>query len=187
MLGLHGHQLFRRSQKTKIKHWAVHVSPEEEMVPSKTNQFDETVLLDFPLASLEVLLRYLVKRVRPHESLLGLDYRSYSTGFKRAAELAGVAKLRPRPYSLRHGAASHDVLVRKVPLNSVQQKGRWRTFSSVQRYEQHARLLKELNRVPNAVLQYARQVEPHLCAILAGQRPPVPPPGAGARRLLRGL
>ena len=135
---------------------------------------------------MNLLLRFLRDRVTDHSSLLGLDYTKYREGFARAAELSGIHVLKPHPYSIRHGAASHDVLILKKPLATVQKKGRWRTFSSVTRYEKHARLIKELNGLGTDTINYARLLEPVLCRVLVGRSKAPPPPGAAAKRLRTG-
>ena len=45
--------------------WALQIAPEEDLAPSKTNAFYETVLLDWPIPGLPQLFAHLKARVRP--------------------------------------------------------------------------------------------------------------------------
>ena len=49
-------------------------------------------------------------------------------------------QLQITPYTLRHGGASEDRAVSAKSLEEVQKRGRWKSFTSVRRYEKLARL-----------------------------------------------
>ena len=77
-------------------------------------------------------------------------------------------------------------MTRKLPLSSVQKKGRWRTLSSVTRYEKSARLVKEVNALPKETMTYFEKTEKRLCRILAGKEAAPTPPFQTHRRLRGG-
>ena len=64
-----------------------------------------------------------------------------------AAEALDVGILRPSPHGLRHGGASHDRLLSCRTLGEVQQRGKWRCRESVLRYDKHARVGMEWQRL----------------------------------------
>ena len=68
-------------------------------------------------------------------------------------------------------------------LVEVKRRGRWAADSSVRRYEKHARVLRELERLPADVIAYAKVVERRLVPILAEEERAPPPPRPPCRRL----
>ena len=98
-------------------------------------------------------------------------------------ELTGVGKLQADPYALRHGGASHDSLYKRRGYEDRKQRGRWRTDASVRRYDKHARLLKEINRMPVKTQEYAAQIQERLNEFLRfPRRTPAPPYADGLGR-----
>ncbi len=59
----------------------------------------------------------------------------------------------------RHGAASAEYFRKLRDLPSIQQRGRWRALSSVQRYQKSGRLLTVLRRCTQSVLDAARDAD----------------------------
>ncbi len=97
-------------------------------------------------------------RTDGHERLLrGLTYRTYHRLVSVAAREVQL-KFNVTPHMFRHGAASEDY--RKLrDLPSIQQRGRWRALSSVQRYQKSGRLLTVLRRCTQLVLDAARDAD----------------------------
>ena len=153
------------------KHWALLLAPEEECMSSKTQQFDESVLMDWPeLPGL---------RGRPKEEMLwARSQKEYSTAFAKWAEVSGVHVLAAHPYSARHGGASWDALLKRRSLQEIQARGRWRAEQSVRRYEKHARLLKETEKLPAATRKYGSKIGEILSDVLARKVQKVPAMGA---------
>ena len=124
------------------------MAPEGEVVTSKTQEFDESVLIDWPeLWGLYQLLRRHVAPLSATDALWTFDHKEYNMMFARVSELAEVNKHAPHPYSLRHGGASHDSLLRRRSIEAIQKRGRWRAASSATRYDKHARVLKEVSKL----------------------------------------
>ena len=126
----------------------------ENMIPSKTNQFDISIPLDLPRQAWmgPVLERH--RRTRaPAGWLWDYGYPELLKEFHAAATSAGVAILKPTPYGCRHGGASHDRALGSRSLPAVQQRGAWRSFSSVLKYDKHGRLGLELQKLPMLVRQ----------------------------------
>ena len=133
--------------------------------------------MNWPIKELPDLLAHLKRCVRPEQLLFGLSYQQYRAAFLRAAEVAGCACLLPHPYSVRHGGASHEVYLFRRPRQDAQKKGRWRTHTSVARYEKkHARLLKQLAAMPDESRRHADHIEWYLVPLLLSKRrAPAPP------------
>ena len=71
-----------------------------------------------------------------------------------------------RPHAVRHG----DRKMRR----------RRRTDTSVRRYDKHARLRREIQRLPEATRKYGLNIEVQLDALLANRRKAPAPPGAAS-------
>ena len=76
------------------------------------------------------------------------------------------------PYRLRHTGASVDFALNSRRLEEVQRRGRWRTATSLRRYEHGARLNELFNRLPPAVRQYAQHCSAQLNNVLLGKAKP---------------
>ena len=111
-----------------------------------------------------------------HEPLWPFSAARFRERFSWEARLSGVSQVSPDVYALRHGGASTDAPLRTRPLNEIKSRGRWRTDSSVRRYNKHARLLKQLELLPDRTKAYGAEIEGSLDAILGRRaRAPAPP------------
>ena len=63
-------------------------------------------------------------------------------------------------------------------------RGRWRADQSVRRYDRHARVLKEVERLPAETRAYGQNAMDHLDDLLVGRWKPPPPPGLSAKQLV---
>ena len=86
--------------------------------------------------------------------------------------------LSPHPYSLRHGGASDDALRGARTLASIKARGRWKSDNSVRRYEKHARVLREVERMPALAQTFGGRVMKSLSNILLDNSFALKPPGS---------
>ncbi|CAK0891989.1 unnamed protein product [Prorocentrum cordatum] len=132
--------------------WGFYVHVEELGRPSKTQEFDLSVLLDLdrhrPL--IPVLLALQGGRASGGP-LFDVSSRQLYRSFALAVEHVVVSCIEPISYALLHGGASHDRLVRARSLVEVQQRGHWRSFRSVVRYDKHARVSFQLGKLSAVV------------------------------------
>ena len=193
LLNLKGRQIILAVQGSGVKHIALLLHPQEDGATSKTEERDESILLDWPIFS-ETRAAFAVLKKRDASPAFGLDYRKYSELFHICAEMSGVVTLKCHPYSIRHGGASRDALLRTRTLAQIKARGRWRADASVRRYEKHARVLREVERLPAATRRYGAEVAPLLGRMLlrrmAARKPPFAkgtlPRGAKRRATLSG-
>lgn len=156
------HNVGRSSQS-----WSVVLHPWEEGIPSKTAEFDETVMFDLPqLHFIPVqAVRLLNLRGKPQTAPI---FSSTTTQLREVME--AIAKKNgleclgaPHPYRLRHGGASHDFLHKQRSLTEIQRRGRWKSQSSVRRYEKGGRIAQLLQSLGQAkldrVLAAARNIQ----------------------------
>ncbi|CAE7713929.1 unnamed protein product [Symbiodinium sp. CCMP2592] len=160
------------SRQTGFQHWSVVLHPLEVGVCSKTREFDECLQLDLPYhqplgPATYKLLRLHQKRGEEHIFTITLE--NVTQFLERAQidlELKGLGEL--QPYRLRHGGASHDFVGKLRDLASIQMRGRWRSQSSVRRYQKGGRLTQLMQTLPLHVKKAAENAVRKLPAALAG-------------------
>lgn len=90
----------------------------------------------------------LALKLRGREPLFGtLTYVEYRMALQTAPDELGLRELEPTPHSPRHSGPSNDILHGRMQLMDAQKRGRWVSASSVQRYEKHARVLRQMERL----------------------------------------
>ena len=128
--------------------------PEELGALSKTGLADSSVALDLPEHQwLGHAFLCLKARRAPLQRLFPVAYGELLSEMKRAADAVGCSILRPKPHGLRHGGASHDKALGLRSLGDIQLRGKWRSPLSVQRYEKHARISEQLERLDPRALR----------------------------------
>lgn len=157
--------------------WGVLLAPESHGIRSKTQQFDESVTIDWVhLTALSRLLRRGKQSVRGENKLWGLVHKGYTALFTRMAEVIGVSALRPHPYAVRHAGASDDYLSGRRSLEQVRVRGRWKTDKSVRTYLKASRAMKREHEMARDTKDYGLHVLNHLNQALAGRwQVPAPP------------
>ncbi|CAE7686262.1 CPK3, partial [Symbiodinium sp. CCMP2592] len=138
----------------------------------KKQEFDECLQLDLPYhqplgPATYKLLRLHQKRGEEHIFSVTLeDVTQFLERAQIELELKGLGEL--QPYRLRHGGASHDFVSKLRDLASIQMRGRWRSQSSVRRYQKGGRLTQLMQTLPVHVKKAAENAVRQLPAALAG-------------------
>ncbi|CAE7557304.1 unnamed protein product [Symbiodinium sp. CCMP2592] len=140
--------------------WSLILHPLEQGTPSKTGEFDETVLFDLPeiVWIAEQTFRLLkVGHRGTSEPLFSVDLETVRSFMQSVGSRYGMeaAVGDPHPYRLRHGGPSRDILLGLRNLQEVQKRGRWRSFSSVRRYEKGGRVTQQTQALSKATRQKA--------------------------------
>lgn len=98
----------------------------------------------------------------PAAPLWSFGYGELRDAVEKAADAAKVRCLAPTLDSLRHGGASHDVIMGRRTLAEVAKRGRCGSSQNVRRYEKHGRLSVQINRLPAGVLEQLMRDEEQL-------------------------
>ena len=114
---------------------ALRMFPEERGRPSKTMQFQDSVLLDSPHRRWLSGLVLQLSRGRQGLQLFDFKYPAWLKEFKAAASELGLDELDPVLHLLRRTGPSDDYLGRRRSLEDIQRRGRWSAASCVRRYE----------------------------------------------------
>lgn len=150
------------------------VAPEERLVKSKTQTFDDSVRMDHP-SCLGKMLADLRSSRADGASLFLLDRADLQKQWRWASALLGLEGV--VLYQLRHGGASGDYLDGRRSLQDIAMRGRWRTMASVRRYTKAGRVQKVMSGLAPAVLPFVKWAHKRLEHIMAGDltgRPRMP-------------
>jgi hypothetical protein len=165
-----------RAAGADFSQWAIHLYPSDLLRPGKTGGFDEAVLIDqFPW--LEPFLLLLTRGRNQTDLLWPIAEVILRAQIQQALRYLGLSHLNASRYALRHGGASHYLLIHARPLVEVQSRGHWRSNLSLARYGKPARALKELHRMPPQVVEYGKAVAENLADVFHQRRLLVPPAG----------
>ena len=142
------------------------LNPSDLGVPSKTGLMDSSVALDLEHHRWveEALLR-VKQALQPEERLFKCSYLELLADMRSAARALGCSVLRPTPHGLRHGGASQDRALGRGALPEIQSRGKWRSPLSVQRYEKHAMISEQLEKLPTHVFLELRSREARLPSV----------------------
>jgi hypothetical protein len=141
---------------SRHSHFSLVLHPFESGVSSKTQQYDEAVIVngrDFDL--LTPALAKLALMRQGQLMLFPFSQKELAVEFVQAAAAAGLSFLCPVLYMLRHSGPSHDRSCEQRTLAEVKLRGRWMSDLSVRRYEKEGRVQQQLQRMPPAVRRAA--------------------------------
>ena len=128
---------------------AILARPSVFVEQTKTGLQDVSILLDLdrqqPLAR---LLCMLSAAVTAKQRLWDFDYAELHKVLKSVVHELGLEPLHITLHTLRQGGPSHDRVVGARTLVEVQQRGQWKQMASCTRYDKHALLSKQLERIP---------------------------------------
>jgi len=155
--------------------WALTLHAFELGRASKTQEFDESVLLDRDeMAYLGPLLRLRAAGRSPASPLLRGTQATLASRFREACVGLQLECLGPPTlYQLRHSGASADFASNRRTLAEIQRRGRWRTSASVRRYEKGGRVSQQLMRLSPAARAHAVLCGNYIVEVQCGRRSPL--------------
>lgn len=164
------------------------VAPEERLVKSKTQTFDDSVRMDHPPWLGSLLLDLRASREKG-ATLFRVSRSDLHRHWRDATMMLGIGEA--VLYQLRHGGASGDYLEGRRTLSDIAMRGRWRTLASVRRYTKAGRVQKVLAGLPPRVRPFVKWAHNRIEHIIKGDlsgmpsRPIDPRPTAMAMRARR--
>ena len=182
------------SDVSGASHWCVTLHAAETEQESKTGEFDESLSLDLGRQSYlgPALNRMVSQRLGANwraaqQRCVGTNQHlaaplftgslsDVAKDFKNVVEALGVhtALGAAHMYMLRHGGASHDYASGYRRLEDVRRRGRWRSWSSVRRYEKGSRLAQVVHKLPPALQAHGKLCTELLNDVVSGRRSPLP-------------
>lgn len=154
--------------------WSILLHPQEEGVPSKTQQWDEALTLDLAYHSYlgPAMDRHLRLKSRSKSS------KAFTVEMKEVNDFMldrwkhhnlQVLK-KPHLYRLRHGGASHELGGKLRTIQEVQIRGRWLCTKSLKNYEKAGRMAQLLGSLDEAKQQECVQAREEIGKALLGRR-----------------
>ena len=122
--------------------WCIVLHPLECGRPSKTKEFDESLMLDLEYhKEIGPALYRFSQQMGKTKIILKHTLGELQTYLQQAQERLDLGPLGVlHPYRFRHGGANHDFAHKLRDLPGIQQRGRWQSQASVRRYQKGARL-----------------------------------------------
>ena len=151
---------------TRVRHMRETVlllHPDERGIASKTGEYNES------LGVSRSWLGQLVadwSSVRRTTALWDFGLREIRDEFMKGASALGLGIWKPVLYMGRHTGASLDRLEERRSLSEVQKRGRWRTETSVRRYEKRALIQEVYLKLAQKIRAQAHRCERELVGTL---------------------
>ena len=128
--------------------------------PAKLTLSTDSVILDRPdLLWMDRLWQALIVGRPEHARLIPMDQNEIAREVKTIFEELGCSKLGVVAYSLRHGGPSWDFMKKFRSLDEIQQRGRWRSPTSVLRYQEASKLLSAMQLIEPRQAEFGRYCE----------------------------
>jgi integrase len=163
-----------RPVNTITRRWTLLVCAELEGLRSKTGTTDDSIVWDSPhLLWFDKVLETL-NAGDQKAALWRFTYPEITKEIKAASLAVGVRDF--VPYQLRHAGPSWDRLQSYRTLQSIQKRGRWRSFLSVTRCEKGARVVSDYLLLSAALRRHCEQCARDLEACMLGTLAPLPAP-----------
>ncbi|CAK0790077.1 unnamed protein product, partial [Prorocentrum cordatum] len=168
LIGMVGGSLVAPARQSRINRWAILLFPEELPDRSKTGHFDEGMVLESDaVQSVSFALSALKARSQKDKPLRPFSGPRFRRDFAACASLAGLDDV--RPYQVRRGAASHDVLFKVREFGAVQERLRHLSESSTRRYRKGTRYLAECEKLSPEIKAFGEWVEANLAGLFSGR------------------
>ncbi|CAE7380279.1 gag-pol [Symbiodinium natans] len=145
--------------------WSVNLHPSDDLQESKVEVSNETILLDnkeIPWlgAALECMTAI------SGAALFPTNYTELLDTWHRALKQLGLGFKFAVPHQLRHSGASWDRFKNYRSLLEVKHRGRWAADSSLKRYEQHAMVAQQFEKLAPALKRRAQAAPATLQAMV---------------------
>ena len=141
---------------TNEDHHALNLHPGHRAEQSKVGLSDETIALDCKeLPQLGAALAHL-RQGKPKQRLFRISKDQLRAYWKRALLRLGLQHLKLQLYSIRHCGPSHDRRRKYRSVAEVKRRGRWASDKSMARYEAHARVVQEFQKLSVDIQTRAR-------------------------------
>ena len=147
--------------------WTLVVAPSTVGKPTKTGTVDETVRLDMDdMKWLGPVLAKLKEHTKKGECVWDFTYPMLTAELR---EISALLKIDIVPCQFRHSGPSWDATQQRRTLEQIQKRGRWKTFSSVCRYEKGGRFLQAFQELGGDVRSYCDSAVTLLSDVMLGK------------------
>jgi len=138
---------------------SVTIAPSERLKLSKTQTFDDTIMVDEP-PWLGKLIARMAQSGSPEQPLFDITAGQFDKAWKESCDLL---RIKAHKYQLRHTGPSADLLAKRRDRQEVGERGRWQTNKTRQRYAKAGGVQRAWRRLPgvlrNWCVEQAKQIE----------------------------
>ena len=145
--------------------WSLLLHPEELESPSKTGEYDLSLVLDSPWMSSWIDSTCRALKSTDGSRLWDFDYSEIAAELRTVGKLLGVHLTL---YMGRHSGPSIDRALKLRDISEVKKRGHWKSWKSVARYEKSARLASSFNNLSDDQQLFFQQCEAQLGAFMSG-------------------
>lgn len=155
ILGITGADLVR-PVRSMTNIWGVIFGNSDRDERTKTGVQDDVVLANSSHRCwCGKLLQHVGRRLAQSEAhVFDLTLAQYEACFREFSRLRGLNPGAFTPHTLRHSGPSFDAIHQHRTIQEIQQRGRWASSSSEDRYKKPGRLLLQASRLPPALQQF---------------------------------
>ena len=146
--------------------WSILLYPDTRAARSKVHAKNETVDVQSELAPWLESLMPLLAQGPPDERVFPFSYHDFLRSWRQAVSQLPLDLV---PYQARHSGASLDAARGLRTRKQIMDRGRWRSQSSLLRYEKHARLAGSLASLEPVWRVYFEQAAELLEGLLCGR------------------
>ena len=151
------------------KHWCLVLNSEEYGDESKTGVSDESMIWDnVETKFLGEVFAATKEQGPPKSRIWDFDYPEMAESFKAASEALGLTPF--VPYQLRHSGPSWDRLHSRRSQMSVMKRGRWKSLSSLARYEKGGMVTKQFEKLPLKLKTHLKLCAAEIENVVLGRR-----------------
>jgi hypothetical protein len=145
------------------------IKSKESGKPGKMASQDDSIMMDTPGFEWMAKVFEELKLGAADQRIFPFDYPEVLKTFKA---IGLQLKTEMTPYHMRHSGASFDRLYKHRGLDSIQKRGRWKSFKSVTRYEKATRAMAAVEGLSPQLRRFAEHSEAHLKQLLLGSCKP---------------
>ena len=152
--------------------------PVENRKSSKTREFDESIIVDWPWLAQRLLQLRRARRAHGSQTIAGVPQVTIARVFKVAASSLGLDQLfgMAQLYRLRHSGPSADMALKRRDVASIKLRGRWKTDSTMRRYTKGGRVDEQMARCSPLLRDFCKRSTALLPSVLSGSRGALRPP-----------
>ena len=172
----------------QYRHAGVNLHSSLRARPSKTHQFDESLLLDSPTRPFlsDLLMRLSLEAAhRGNGRLVSFGLREWRAAWNEC--LLRLCLPQAHLYVLRHTGASENLLSKQRTLAEVQTRGRWLAETSLRRYAKPAAVQQQVNSWPPPLVAHIAQCRAEIGRVLVLRAPALQPPSLQQLRRWRNV
>ena len=150
------------------------LAPFEDRQPTETGDYNDSVI--FNTGGREWIGELLLKHAQtfaPDQKIFQISAHELRRQLTEVTQNLKLEAWKIVLYQCRHSGPSQDCIAKLRDLTEIQKRGRWRTKSSVRRYEKAARVTSQLAKLPKSLQLHCTMCVERLQKVMSGRAEPI--------------